>query len=203
MDLSDGLQENMPVRILRDTGAAQSFLLDGVLPLSEKTSTGTHVLVRGLEMGFVDVPLHRIHLISDLITGNVVVGVRKNLPVPGITFLLGNDLAGGNVWGHSSTPPEVVPVPLVPEGPDECAQMYPEVFPTCVLTRSMVKQLQSSVKSEDTEVDLSHTFLMCPDMSVSPTAPLSAPVTLPTVEVESVKISEVPLARETHFCPKR
>lgn len=93
-------------------------------------------------------------------------------------------------------------MPLMPEGPDECAQMYPEVFPTCVLTRSMVK-LQSSVKSEDTEVDLSHTFLMCPDMSVSPTALFSAPVTLPTVEVESVKISEEPLARETNFCSKR
>lgn len=51
-------------------------------------------------MGFVDVPLHRIHLTSDLITGSVVVGVRVNLPVPGITFLLGNDLAGGNVWGQ-------------------------------------------------------------------------------------------------------
>ncbi len=50
--ITDGLvtlpdqQSGVPVRILRDTGAAQSFLLAGVLPLSEQSATGTHVLVR-------------------------------------------------------------------------------------------------------------------------------------------------------------
>ncbi len=48
----------VPVCILRDTGAAQSFLLEGVLPLISETATGTHVLVRGFEMGFIEVPLH-------------------------------------------------------------------------------------------------------------------------------------------------
>ncbi len=33
-------------------------------PLSDSTTTGTHVLVRGFERGFVEVPLHRIHLTS-------------------------------------------------------------------------------------------------------------------------------------------
>ena len=36
-----------PVRILRDTGAALSFLLEGILPLSDESKTGTSVLVRG------------------------------------------------------------------------------------------------------------------------------------------------------------
>ena len=34
-----------PIRILRDTGASQSLLLEGVLPLSEKTHTGSEVLI--------------------------------------------------------------------------------------------------------------------------------------------------------------
>ncbi|KAK0138506.1 hypothetical protein N1851_024967 [Merluccius polli] len=57
VSLSDG-HSSVPVRILRDTGAAQSFMLSGVLPLSDSTSTGTHVLVRGFEMTPVQVPLH-------------------------------------------------------------------------------------------------------------------------------------------------
>ncbi|XP_073785824.1 uncharacterized protein [Danio rerio] len=39
-----GSEEMVPVRILRDTGSAQSFLLEGVLPLSSETATGTCVL---------------------------------------------------------------------------------------------------------------------------------------------------------------
>lgn len=84
-----GSEKNVPVCILQFVciGAAQSFLLEGLLPLSDSTATGTHVLVRGFEMGFVEVPLHRIHLTLKLVSGNVVVGVRAVLPVPGVTFL--------------------------------------------------------------------------------------------------------------------
>ena len=60
-----------PVRILRDTGAALSFLVEGVLPLSDKSKTGTSVLARGFEMGSTVVPLHRIHLNSNVVTGTV------------------------------------------------------------------------------------------------------------------------------------
>ncbi|VDI50321.1 Hypothetical predicted protein [Mytilus galloprovincialis] len=70
-----------PIKILRDTGASQSLLLEGVLPLSEKTSVGASVLLQGVELGCIDVPLHRIYLKSDLITGPVIVGVRPNLPL--------------------------------------------------------------------------------------------------------------------------
>ncbi len=30
-----------------------------------------------------------------------MVGVHARLPVPGVTLILGNDLAGGNVWDKS------------------------------------------------------------------------------------------------------
>lgn len=39
-----------PVNILRDTGASQSLLLDSILPLSEKTSSGESVLLQDLLM---------------------------------------------------------------------------------------------------------------------------------------------------------
>ncbi len=68
-----GSNETVPVRFLRDTGAAQSFLLEGILPLTSETATGTHVRVRGFEMGFVEVPLHRIHLSSAIVSGDVFV----------------------------------------------------------------------------------------------------------------------------------
>jgi len=45
-----------PIRILRDTGASQTLLLDGVLPLSEKISTGASVLIQGVELCFISVP---------------------------------------------------------------------------------------------------------------------------------------------------
>ena len=53
------------IKILRDTGASQSFILADTLQFSEKTSSGTSVLIQGVECGFVNVPLHNIYLSSD------------------------------------------------------------------------------------------------------------------------------------------
>jgi hypothetical protein len=65
--------------------------------LSERASTDKSVLLHCVELGVIDVPLHRIFLKSDLITGPVIVGVRPTLPVQGVSLLLGNNLAGGKV----------------------------------------------------------------------------------------------------------
>ena len=81
----------VPIRILRDTGATQSLLVEGILPLSGATATGTHVLIQWVELGIVSVPMHTIYLKSDLVTGAVVVGPRPTLPIEGV---LENDLAG-------------------------------------------------------------------------------------------------------------
>ncbi|XP_067281212.1 uncharacterized protein [Pseudorasbora parva] len=140
-----GREENVSVQILRDTGAAQSFLLEGILPLSGQTATGEDVLIRGIEMTFLKVPLHRVHLASDLVTGDVIVGVRSSLPVPGVAFILGNDLAQGNVWGTFKPVPStvVVSTPVSAEIPDECGQKFPHVFPSCAVTRARGKQLKA------------------------------------------------------------
>ncbi|VDH94628.1 Hypothetical predicted protein [Mytilus galloprovincialis] len=58
----------LPIKILRDTGAYQSLLLEGVLPLSKEIFVGASVLLQGVELGCIDGPLHRIDLKSDLIT---------------------------------------------------------------------------------------------------------------------------------------
>ena len=50
------------IQILRDTGATQSLMLQNILPLSEESATGARVLISGIELGTLDVPLHRVNL---------------------------------------------------------------------------------------------------------------------------------------------
>ena len=58
------------VKILRDTGATQSLMLDSVLPLTENSFTGANVLISGVEMGVLEVPLHEVNIKSSLINGS-------------------------------------------------------------------------------------------------------------------------------------
>ena len=90
--------------VLRDTGAAQSILLEGTLPLSDATYTGRNVLLRGVEMGELTVSLHTKQLETVFTTGSVVVGVQPALPIEGIALLMGNDLAGGKIVYSTDTP---------------------------------------------------------------------------------------------------
>ena len=141
-----------PIKILRDTGASQSLILEGVLPLSEKTFTGASILVQGVECGFVNVPLHKLNLKSDLVSGVVTVGVRPSLPVEGVSFLLGNDLAGG----------KVVPIPCVTQEPGQSDTWlleteYPDLFPDCAVTHAMARKQDREDREEDV-LDLSETF---------------------------------------------
>ena len=145
VSLSANALNQCPVRILRDTGAAQSFILSEVLPFSNDSLSGSSVLVQGIEMGFVSVPLHEIHLSCDLANGVFKVGVRPSLPVRGVTFLLGNDIAGGKVMPVL----EVLERPEILQ-PDVLAQDFPEVFPVCVVTRAQARSLGEAVVLSDT-----------------------------------------------------
>ena len=87
----------VPLKVLRDTGASQSLLIHNILPLSKETSLDACVLIQGVELNAMSVPLHKVYLHSDLVTGPVTVGVLPTLPVRGVSFILGNDLAGGKV----------------------------------------------------------------------------------------------------------
>ena len=87
VSLNSDFAQSTPITILRDTGASQSLILVDTLPFSEKTSSGTSVLIQGVECGFVNVPLHSIYLSSDLVNGPVVAGSRQTLPFKGVHLL--------------------------------------------------------------------------------------------------------------------
>ncbi len=145
--LSSSDSEFKPVRILQDTGAAQSFILASTLQFSPYSSCGSDVLVQGIELGIVMVPLHIVYLCCNILTGLVKVAVRSQLPVKGISLILGNDLAGSKV----NSLPEVTDVPCATED-DVLVRVFPNVFKSCVITRVQAH------KFED-EVDLSNSFM--------------------------------------------
>ena len=97
-------------------------------------------------MDIISVPLHRIHLKSDLISGTVTVGVRPELPVKGVFMLLGNDLAGC----------KELPQPIITRDP--CTEGDKDessvVFPACAVTRSMTRKAMLEANSEDARDDL-------------------------------------------------
>ncbi len=105
--------------------------------------------MQGIEMSIVPVPLHRVHIKCDLVSGYVKVGVRSSLPVPGVDFILGNDLAGANVMPVL----EVLDVPEVSCGFEDLGKRFPEVFSACAVTRAQAR------KFED-EIDLSDYFIV-------------------------------------------
>ena len=103
------------VNILRDTGALQTYIRQAVIPFSSVSDTGDFMLMRGMGMKIVPVSLHRLRLVCGLVTGEVVVGVRPELPVEGVDIILGNDLAGDKVWAEAQSPvgtdgPELQPL---------------------------------------------------------------------------------------------
>ncbi len=67
-------ESKIPVKILRDTGSSESFILESVLPFSEVSSEGRSVLIRGIGLNTLSVPLHRVHLTCDLVCGEVSLG---------------------------------------------------------------------------------------------------------------------------------
>ena len=134
--LSENNSHKEPIRILRDTGASQSLLVEGVLPLSAETATGDHVLIHGVELGYISVPMHKVFLQSDLVSGYVTVGFRPTLPVVGVSLLLGNDIAGERVTAN----PLMSSLPFLFDSSDQVTQDILGLYPACAVTRSMTKQ---------------------------------------------------------------
>ena len=143
------------VKVLRDTGATQSLMLDSVLPLTENSFTGANELISGVEMGVLEVPLHEVNLKSSLINGNIVIAMRPSLPVEGISLILGNDLAGEKVM----VDPKVVQKPRDDEKTERLAEKFPGIFPASVVTRSMKAKKEAIKEQGKEEIGLSGTFL--------------------------------------------
>ena len=147
--------ENSSQKVLRDTGATQSLMLDSVLPLTENSFTGANVLISGVEMGVLEVPLHEVNIKSSLINGNIVIGMRPSLPVEGISLIVGNDLAGERVM----VDPRVVEKPRDDEKTERLAEKFPGIFPASVVTRSMKAKKEAIKEQGKEEIGLSGTFL--------------------------------------------
>ena len=147
VSLNSDSAQSTPIKILRDTGASQSLILADTLPFSEKTSSGTSILIRGVECGFVNVPLHNIYLSSDLVTGLVAVGIRPSLPFKGVHLLLGNDLAGDKVVVN----PLLTSSPCVDQPPDPIEQEIPDlnIYPSCAVSRAMAKKAKQNDGMQD------------------------------------------------------
>lgn len=127
----------VPVKILRDTCALDSFIVDSVLPFSLESGTGNSVVVRGLALLHFSVPKHKLMLFSDLVSGEVSMGIRPSLAMEGVHVILGNDLAGDRVWPVPSAP--VVTSPPQLELGRGVASVCSDVFPACAVTRAMTK----------------------------------------------------------------
>ena len=135
VSLSDDFSEAKPIRVLRDTGSAQSILLQSTLPLSDSTYSRDNVLLKGVDTSlgsYPSAPLHQVYISSGHVNGPVTVGITSSLPIDGIDFLLGNDLAGGKVVANT----------LVTDMPCNCQQLdpVPNLDPACVVTRASKEQ---------------------------------------------------------------
>ncbi|XP_027128228.1 uncharacterized protein LOC109142602 [Larimichthys crocea] len=154
VSLESDPSNRQPVKIWRDSGAFQSLILKDVLQFTEESALGSSVLVEGFGGGYLSCPLHNIDLQTALVSGKVVVAICPYLPIDGVSFILGNDLAGGRVL----TAPEVVSFPVAIKSPDELEEKFPDTFPVCVTTRAMFRK--DLGKESDPEISLSDTFLV-------------------------------------------
>lgn len=134
-------KNSKPVKMMRDTACAQTLILASALPFSEKSYTNSDVLIQSVNMEYSRVPLHQIQMKSDLVSGKVNVGIRPELPIQGVTILLGNDLAGT----------KVIPDPIVCETPCDIVETdeEKEIFPTCVVTRAQAKKLAQESNEQE------------------------------------------------------
>ncbi len=153
-----GSNEEIPIRILRDTGAIDLFILESILPFSLQSDTGDSILVRGMGMSTLTVPLHMVKLSSGLVNGEIVVGVRPALPVEGVHLILGNELAGERVWAD-------IPVsPIVSSG-NVFQQTLANVDPICVTTRAMTRNKKEIIDHPKMILNKMCSSLPIPDLS--------------------------------------
>ena len=108
------------------------------LSFSENTSSGTSVLIQGVECGFVN--------------GPVAVGIRQTLPFKGVYLLLDNDLAGDRVVVN----PLVTDTPCMDQSTNPIEKGLPALYPSCAVTRVMAKK--AVLTENQSVVDLTDSF---------------------------------------------
>ncbi|XP_059820846.1 uncharacterized protein LOC132391542 [Hypanus sabinus] len=139
----------VPVRIWRDTGAELSLISSKVLDFGRKTGG---VALRGIGKGTEAVPLHRIIINCELVSGPVEIEVQSEFPRTDVDILLSNDLAGGEVWSAMELPSQPVSV--------EDPPLDSKTYPACTITRSMSrKAAENETSLNPASIDLAEMFL--------------------------------------------
>ena len=90
MSLTGKDEDQVPITILRDTGATQSLILTQILPFSPNSFCGSDALLWGVKMSVLQAPLHTIFLRSPLVSSLVKIGTHSCLPVCRVVLILGN-----------------------------------------------------------------------------------------------------------------
>ena len=117
--------EIVHVRMLRDTGSSKSMVIRNRIPFIEETLTGNSVILHGLGREPLVAPLARIYLRLGYASKYVEVAVIEELPVGGVCFLVGNDIAGSQI-----VPDPVVKFKPLAESPtEELERKHPGLFP--------------------------------------------------------------------------
>ena len=98
--------------------------------------------------------LHKLNLKSGMVSGIVKVGLLKKLPVKNIDLLLGNDLAGGQVFPEEN---------LVVKSEESRMDSKPDG--SCIVTSSIVKKTE--VENKDVIQDSLNQDLSFEDVSES------------------------------------
>ena len=144
------------VVILRDTGASQTLMSSSVLQVREKASEDDSVLIKGVGGDYKPVPLQKVYLKSDLVTGPVEVGIVSEIPVEGVDMVLGNDLAGDRVKAD----PHMCEGPSIEkEDSDKKSQDDQGTDQACVVTRSKKLKAKQETSEEKNEMGLENTFM--------------------------------------------
>ena len=144
------------VVILRDTGASQTLMSSSVLKVREKASEGDSVLIKGVGGDYKPVPLQKVYLKSDLVTGPVEVGIVSEIPVEGVDVVLGNDLAGDRVKAD----PHMCKGPSIEkEDSDKKSQDDQGTDQAYVVTRSKKMKAKQETSEEKNEMGMENTFM--------------------------------------------
>ena len=136
--------QEYPIIVARDTAAQVSVLRN---PTGRQIVSKEYISCKGV---FNDqfLPLVSVMLECPLVTVQAEVAIVDQLPVDGVDFLLGNDLAGGKVF-PSPPPPVVAAEECYPDtGSDGLECDMEDLYPVCAVTRSM-----SRMSKEDESVE--------------------------------------------------
>ena len=90
---------------------------------------------------------------SDLVNGPVAVGIRQTLPFKGVHLLLGNDLAEDKVVVY----PLKRDTLCTDQSSDPIEQEYPDLYPSCAVTRAMAKK--AILTENQSDIDLTDSFI--------------------------------------------